>query len=81
MQNRSRTEIIADILSRLETPKVKTSVMFECSLSHKQLKNYHEFMTEKGLIAEENKKWMSTEKGRAYLKAYLTAAELIYGSK
>lgn len=77
MRNRSRSDIMADILSKLETPKLKTSVMFECSLSHKQLKSYYEFMNKKGLIAEEDRKWVSTPRGRAYLGAYKMATGLI----
>ncbi len=77
MQNRSRNKIISDILELLETPRLKTSVMFKASLSYSQLKSYHKILLEKGLVEEIQGKWVSTDKGRAYLEAYRKAARII----
>lgn len=77
MHNRTRSEIIADILSVLDNPELKTSVMYKSRLSHAQLKNYYKLLIEKGLVEEKEGKWVSTDKGKAYLKAFKRATKII----
>ena len=80
MHNRSRSEIIIDILNAISNnSELRTTVMYKCRLNHAQLKKHVQFLKERGLIEEDNDgKWACSEKGRAYLSAY-TAAERIIG--
>lgn len=77
MGNRGRSDIIADILTALEKPELKTLVMYKCRLSYNQLKSYQKILTEKGLLEEKNGRWVSTDRGRTYLRAYRTVAGII----
>jgi predicted transcriptional regulator len=75
--NRTRGDIIAQMLTLLEKPQLKTAVMYDCRLSHAQLKRYFRILVEKGLAREEEGKWIISEKGKVYLSAYKTAAKMI----
>ena len=77
MGNRSREEIIAEILSTLMEPQIKTMIMYKSKLSYSQLKFYHRLLLDKGLIREESGKWVITEKGISYLKAYDVICQLL----
>ncbi len=77
-KNRSRQEIIRDILSTIENMNLaRTKVMYRASLSYTQLKYYEDYLGGNGLMAvTENDLWMLTEKGKQYLQA-CKAADLI----
>lgn len=77
MKNRSRDDIIIEILSGLEEPESKTSIMYRTHLSYSQLKAYLEFMVIKGLLYERGGRWQMTVKGRAYLKALREANQIL----
>ena len=67
-KNRSRQEIIRDILSLLEvSPLSKTKVMYRASLSYTQLKSYGSYLMDNYLIRLENEQWVLTDKGKGYL--------------
>jgi predicted transcriptional regulator len=77
--NRTRSEIIIDMLNAVSTnPELRTTVLYKCRLSYGQLMKYSKFLSEKGLIAEtEDGKWVCSDKGRAYLSAYVEAEKII----
>lgn len=77
-KNRSRQEIIRDILSTLESVNLaRTKVMYRASLSYTQLKYYEDYLGNNGLIGiTDEDHWMLTEKGKQYLQA-CKAADLI----
>jgi len=70
--NRSRQEIIRDILLTVEHEKVsKTKVMYRASLSYSQLKSYEDYLLKKDVIRiSTDEIWFLTEKGKQYLAAY-----------
>jgi predicted transcriptional regulator len=75
--NRSREEIIAEILTTLLEPQIKTMIMYKSKLSYSQLKFYHRLLLDKGLIREDSGKWVITEKGISYLRAYDVIHQLL----
>jgi predicted transcriptional regulator len=77
MSNRSRNEIIAEMLSTVQTPSRKTAVMYSARLSYTQLKYYQKLLLNGGLVTQTTGKWVITEKGKAFLKAYLVAEEIL----
>ncbi|MGI0084167.1 MAG: winged helix-turn-helix domain-containing protein, partial [Nitrososphaerales archaeon] len=50
MKNRSRMEIIYDVISASKSPVKKTNLMYKSNLSFKQLELYLGFLIEQGLI-------------------------------
>lgn|SRR5487761_497792 len=50
MKNRSRLEIIYDVISSAKSPVKKTNLMYKSNLSFKQLELYLGFLMEQGLI-------------------------------
>jgi predicted transcriptional regulator len=74
--NRTRVQILADILKVAENGKRKTHVMYRSNLNHRQLEKYMKFLEENGLIrqvADEetgNRLYQVTEKGFEFLREY-----------
>ncbi|HKW03980.1 MAG TPA: winged helix-turn-helix domain-containing protein [Nitrososphaerales archaeon] len=50
MKNRSRMEILYDIVSAAKSPVKKTNLMYKSNLSFKQLELYLDFLVEQGLV-------------------------------
>ena len=78
IQHRSRWDIMASVLSVATAGRTKTYVMHKCNLSYKQLRAYMNVLCERGLLRAEfhrgksnpGKIFVTTDKGRAFLKAY-----------
>lgn len=75
--HRGNFDIIADILDASCFGTKKTSLMYRCNLSFKQLKGYSLFMVNNGLLRVNGARDESdavtfevTEKGKEFLKAY-----------
>lgn len=71
--NRSRFEIIAEILRSLREPTCWTNVMSHCNMSSRQSRQYLGFLMSSDLIhmdAVAGKKYQRTEAGREFLKQY-----------
>jgi len=75
--HRGNFDIIADILDASNGGAGKTSLMYRCNLSFKQLKGYSGFLLGTGLLRLNGRTSRSdtpmfeiTEKGRQFLKAY-----------
>lgn len=79
IKNRSRQEIIRDILSTLESVNLgRTKVMYRASLSYTQLKYYEDYLGNNGLIVMTDEDlWMLTEKGKQYLQACKAADQIL----
>jgi predicted transcriptional regulator len=77
MPNRTKQDILVEMLKAMDSPVLRTYVMYMARLSHSQLKYYHNLLTTKGMIAQVGEKWVITEKGRAYLKACMLADEIL----
>ena len=79
MGNRSRTEIVGNILDAANGGVSKTKIMYFAFLSHNQLKEYLSVLVENNLIEylEGTSKYKTTEKGLFFLKMHNELEELL----
>lgn len=73
-KNRSKIEIIAEILRQLRVPTVRTNIMSHCNMSSAQSGQYLTFMRSSELIRMDAIRGMityqRTEAGREFLELY-----------
>ena len=73
-QNRTRVEILANILEIAGKQTLKTHIMYKANLSYRQLEKYLDFLEARGLIARTSEDSVMlfhvTEKGLEFLKDY-----------
>ena len=79
MKNRSRTEIVSNILEAANGGVTKTKIMYKAYLSYNQLKEYLSILIENNLIEylDGTNKFKTTEKGLNLLKMHNEMAELL----
>ena len=79
MGNRSRTEIVSNILDAANGGTTKTKIMYFAFLSYNQLNEYLSLLTENNLIEylDGTNKFKTTEKGLNLLKIHNEMAELL----
>ena len=79
MGNRSRTEIVSNILEAANGGVTKTKIMYKAFLSYAQLKEYLSVLIENNLIEylEGTQTYRTTEKGLNLLKMHNEMAELL----
>ena len=81
MAKRSKEEILASMLEISLTPVKKTAIMYGATLSFTQLQLYMQLLERTGMIGkvEENGVfyWVTTGKGRDFLRAYQTVRQII----
>lgn len=77
MRNRSREEIIAEILWTVLEPRGKTTIMHKSMLSYGQVQSYLNIMLDRELVQQESGKWVISEKGKTYLRAYKVVRQLL----
>ena len=79
MGNRSRTEIVSNILDAANGGATKTKIMYISFLSYNQLKEYISILIENNLIEylDGVHKFKTTEKGLTYLKTHNQIGELL----
>jgi predicted transcriptional regulator len=77
VRNRSREEIIAEILWTVVSPQRKTTIMHKSMLSYGQVQSYLSILQDKELVQQESGKWVISEKGKTYLGAYKVVRELL----
>ena len=79
MGNRSRTEIVGNILDAANGGTSKTKIMYTVFLSFGQLKEYLSVLVENNLIEyiEGANKYKTTEKGLYFLKMHNQIEELL----
>jgi predicted transcriptional regulator len=79
MGNRSRTEIVSNILDAAKGGETSTKIMYKAFLSYNQIKEYLSVLTENNLIdyIEGARTFKTTEKGLNYLKMQRETAELL----
>lgn len=73
--NRTRVEILANILQVASNRTLKTHIMYRANLSHRQLEKYLSFLEGNGMleqVLDEDAvmKYRVTEKGIEFLKGY-----------
>ena len=78
MGNRSRTEIVGNILDVANGGASKTKIMYKAFLSYNQLKEYISFLIENNLIEylDGTKTFKTTEKGLKFLQMQNQIGEL-----
>jgi predicted transcriptional regulator len=80
-KNRSRFEIIAEILRKLRQPTCKTNIMSHCNMSSAQSEQYLDFMRSTDLIHTDatagKVTYQRTEAGREFMKHYHKIALLL----
>ena len=79
MKNRSRTEIVGNILDSANGGATKTKIMYKAMLSYNQLKEYLSVLIKNNLIEyrDGTRKFKTTEKGLNYLKMHNEIGELL----
>ena len=79
MGNRSRTEIVGNILDAANGGTSKTKIMYTAFLSYGQLKGYLSILIENNLIeyVDGDNKFRTTEKGLNFLKMHNQIEELL----
>ena len=79
MGNRSRTEIVGNILDAANGGASKTKIMYTAFLSYNQLKDYISMLIENNLIEylDGTHKFKTTEKGLIFLKMHNEIGELL----
>lgn len=84
--HRSRIDIMANILQATLGGAKKTHIMYQCNLSFRQLNAYIEFLTQFGFIErlalkteskDDLQMFMTTPKGKSFIKAYNNLKALI----
>jgi len=74
--NRTRVEILANILQVASNRTLKTHIMYRANLSHRQLEKYLSFLETNGMLGQELDpmdgvmKFRVTQKGIDFLKDY-----------
>ena len=79
MGNRSRTEIVGNILDAANGGATKTKIMYIAFLSYNQLNEYLSILIENNLIEylDGTNKFKTTEKGLNYLKMHNEIGKLL----
>ena len=79
MGNRSRTEIVGNVLDAANGGVSKTKIMYIAFLSFGQLKEYLSVLVENNLLEylDADNKFRTTEKGLNYLKMHNQIEELL----
>jgi predicted transcriptional regulator len=79
MKNRSRTEIVSNILDAANGGTTKIKIMYTAFLSYNQLKEYLSILIENNLVEylEGTKTFRTTEKGLNFLKMHNEIEELL----
>jgi predicted transcriptional regulator len=82
MKNRSRTEIVGNILDAANGGATKTKIMYIAFLSYGQLREYLSILIENNLLEyiEGTQIYKTTEKGINFLKIYSEIGELLQTS-
>ncbi|MCJ7771061.1 winged helix-turn-helix domain-containing protein [Candidatus Bathyarchaeota archaeon] len=75
--NRSRFEIMADILQRAVTGAKKTWLLYSANLSYSQHQKYISTLVELGLLLKNNGLYTTTQKGMDFITSYQKLTSLL----
>ena len=80
MGNRSRTEIVSNILDAANGGTTKTKIMYKAFISYNQLKEYLSLLIQNNLLEyrDGGQIFKTTEKGLNLLKMHNEMGELLY---
>ncbi len=74
---REQFEIMAEMLLSCRKGQGKTKLMYAANLNYPQLQKYSEILTSRGLLASEGRKYVTTEKGSAFLEIFASMMNLL----
>lgn len=74
---RSRELIVTSMLQAAVEPIKKTHIMYKANLSYDQLVQYLQYVTSRQLIETRDGLWVTTERGREYLKQYQALEQIM----
>src|SRR5918911_2095155 len=76
---RNRIDIIAQLLDAASNGSTKTKMMYKAMLSHEQLKEYLQMMTENELINYDkgSQRFTTAHKGHEFMETYEDLSKLI----
>ena len=74
---RSREEIIADMVAATLEPTRKTIIMYKANFSYTQLQGHLNWLSNRQMIESRKGMWVTTERGRAYLRGYQQITQMI----
>jgi predicted transcriptional regulator len=79
VKNRSRADIVGDILSITGEGALKTHIMYGAALSFAQLKEYLEMMLDRDLVkySMAEREYKTTDRGLHYLQMYREAKHML----
>ncbi|WP_317894731.1 winged helix-turn-helix domain-containing protein [Pyrofollis japonicus] len=63
-------EIIWDILTYCRRPRRISQIMLACNLNTKTAEKYLELLTRKGFLAKQGDMYVTTDKGREYIRLF-----------
>jgi len=69
-RRRAHVELILEILKSTEQRKSKTRLMQEIGMSSSQLNHYLRFLVKRGMIVDDEKKYMTTPKGLVFIRRF-----------
>ena len=75
--NRSKFEIITEIMQNCFLPRGKTHIMYKGNLSFTQTNSYLSLLTSLRLLSQTNSKYETTDKGRQFISAYNELGKII----
>lgn len=70
LRKRSHLQLIVEILENAKTGSTKTRIMGKVGMSYRQLNEYLEFLSCKGLIESNKGVYHTTSKGVTFVKGY-----------
>jgi predicted transcriptional regulator len=78
LSNRSKEEILANMIEVTFSPVNKTAIMYRAGLSYTQLRLYLRFLQDSRLIVtNDSGQWVATDRGRQFVQAYSTLKEIL----
>ena len=78
---RGRLEIMAEILLFCCERKTKTNIMYRTNLNYAQMQNHLKTLTKRGLLTEDKRNYVTTEKGRRFAELFIELNELLKDEK
>ena len=70
MINRGRVEIMAHVLAFCAHPRLKTQIMYSTNITYRQFEIYATLLSSRGLLIQDSKKYVATEKGHRFVQAF-----------
>lgn len=76
-RNRDSVDVVAEILGVCRKPSGRTQVMYSVNLDYRRLVKFLEFLTEKGFLRLNGRKYEVTESGMVVLTLYERLREML----